>query len=396
MRRGTTGFQGTRLVEAREARGLTATSLAEMLGINRATISQYEHDTHSPPRQVLENIASKLNIPIDFFLRKSIDGTDNAVFWRSMASATKSARLRAGQRFKWLKEIVSYLMNYIDLPEQNLPSFNLPKDIFSLSMDDIEQFAINLREFWGLGEAPIADLVLLMESNGIIVSRIALDAETLDAFSQFSKNDKNAYVILGTDKESAARSRLDAGHELGHLLIHPNVEEKEINSKKKHKIIETQAFRFGSALLLPETQFTRDLWTPSLDAFISLKERYRVSVGMMIKRSHELGLIDADEARRMWINYTRRGYRKKEPLDNKIKVEKPRLLARSIELLINQKVKIKKQLLLDLPFASQDIEELSGLERGYLTGDTIRDEVLPKLKIDSENSSNVISFNRSD
>jgi transcriptional regulator with XRE-family HTH domain len=49
--RGTPGFVGDRLREAREARGLSAVSLADLLGITRQAISLYEsghHGTNSP------------------------------------------------------------------------------------------------------------------------------------------------------------------------------------------------------------------------------------------------------------------------------------------------------------------------------------------------------------
>ena len=40
---GTPGFVGERLTEARQARGLTGTSLAEILSVRPGSISQYEH-----------------------------------------------------------------------------------------------------------------------------------------------------------------------------------------------------------------------------------------------------------------------------------------------------------------------------------------------------------------
>lgn len=279
----------------------------------------------------------------------------------------------------------------MDLPTLNLPAINLPSDVYSLANDDIEQYALDLRSYWDLGDGPISDLTLTMENNGVLVARTTMDADTLDAFSQMSATEKRAYVFLASDKESGVRSRYDAGHECGHLILHPNVKTKDINSKLHHKILETQAFRFASAFHLPASTFTRDLWSPSIDAFISLKERWRVSVGVMIKRCQELELIDEEETRRMWINYVRRGYKKREPLDEKIAIESPRLVRRGFELLVNEGIRTKDQILMDLPFAPGVIEELAGLTRGYLTGRTAEDEVLPVLKAEG----NVIQFQRS-
>lgn len=391
MRLGTIGFQGQRLTEAREALGMTSTALADLINVSATTISQYEHNKTSPSIETMEKLSLALNQPRDFFLRTASPLSDDPLFWRSMAAATKSARLRGTRRFTWFREIVGYLDRFMNLPALNLPLLNIPDDVFSLTGDDIEQYALELREFWGLGEDPIADLVLTMENNGILVTRATLDAETLDAFSQYSSSDGRAYIFLGSDKGSAVRSRLDAAHELAHLLLHKNVKQSDINSKHRYKIIESQAFRFASALLLPASSFLRDLWAPSLDAFLSLKQRWRVSSGVMIKRCQELEIMDDDETKRMWINYTRRGYRKKEPFDDAIKVETPRLVRRGFELLVNEGVKTKDQIQLDLPFAPHIMEELAGLVKGFLTGRTLDDEVTPTLRSSADN---IIQFQR--
>lgn len=375
---GTTGFIGDRLVEAREARGLTNASLAELLGVSTTAISQYEHGRVSPRPEVMSAIAEKLNLPVSFFLRPvPAEHEESALFWRSLSSATKQARTKAKRRFGWLKEIVAYLREYLDLPEVHLPTFNLPKDILQLTGNDIEELARDCRQFWNIGDGPIADIVLFMESNGVIVSRGKLEAEKLDAFSQWKVIDDAPYVFLTSDKMSAARSRLDAAHELAHLVLHRNVQSRQVANGKVHRILEWQAFRFGSAFLLPSSSFMNELWSPTLDAFRSLKDRWKVSIGAMTKRCEELGMIDEEQARRMWMNYGRRGWRTEEPLDDRIPVEKPRLLSRSIELLINERVKTREQILVDLPYAQPDIEELTGLPRGYLSG---IGEVVPKLR----------------
>src|SRR3546814_4069671 len=74
-----------------------------------------------------------------------------------------------------------------------------------------------------------------------------------------------------------------------------------------------------------------------------------VSVGAMIMRSQALDLIGEDEARRMWINYNRRGWRGHEPLDNKIEKERPPLIRRSFELLISEGVQSPAEIMAALP-----------------------------------------------
>ena len=379
---GTTGFVGQRLVEAREARGLNNASFAELLDVvSPQAISQYEKGKVSPRPEIMQLIAQKLNLPERFFLRP-VDAPEphETFFWRSLSSATKAARMKGRRRFGWLQEIVSYLKQHLDFPETNLPRLSLPHDILNLTDEMIDDAANECREYWRIGDGPIADLILFLENNGVIVSRSDLGAEKLDAFSQWAEHGLTPYVFLTADKKSAARSRLDAAHELGHLVLHRDVRPKQFANTKNNKILEEQAFRFASAFLLPASSFVSELWMPTLDAFRSLKERWRVSIGAMIKRSHELGLLTDDEAKRMWINYGRRSWRTVEPLDDRLQPEQPRLLRRSFELLIQERIKTREQILLDLPFAIGDIEELAGLPRGYLTGDVYEMPVSPKLR----------------
>jgi len=149
-------------------------------------------------------------------------------------------------------------------------------------------------------------------------------------------------------------------------ILHRFVESPQLRIPGFHKLLEQQAFRFGSAFLMP-TSWLKELWAPTLDAFQALKSRWKVSIAAMISRSEDLGVITADQAQRMWINYNRRQWRKNEPLDDKLLAEEPRLIKRCMELLLEDRTKTREQIVLDLNLNAQDIEQLSGLPRGFLT-----------------------------
>jgi Zn-dependent peptidase ImmA (M78 family)/transcriptional regulator with XRE-family HTH domain len=365
---GTVGFVGGRLREAREARALTAIALAELLGVSPMAISQFENNKHSPRPDLMKQIAEKLNLPEQFFKRQlEAEDKNEAVFWRSFSSATKAARGRCKRRFVWFKQTVQYLEGFFDFPAINVPLLDLSgSDILTLDADFIEETAARCRQMWGLNDGPIADVLLQMENNGIIATRTRLDADTLDAFSQW---DRFPYVVLGSDKKNAVRSRYDAAHELGHLILHRNVSENFVAAAAPHSAIERSAFRFAAAFLLPAQSFVNDLWAPTLDAFRSLKQRWKVSIGVMIHRCADLDLINEAQAKSLWINYNRRGWRREEPLDNELPVESPRLIRRCFETLVNQGMCLKEQILLDLPFSPRDIEAFGGLPSGYFDSD---------------------------
>lgn len=358
-------FVPARLAEARVGRGLSATGLASLLSVTPQAVSNWEAGKHAPRAEVLAAIAARLELPERFFRSPRVLD-QSPIFWRSFAYATKSSRAESEQRFRWLQDIVRYLHAFLEFPPIHLPVFNVPASIEQLDNRRIEQMALEARDFWGLGDGPVSDVVLLMENAGVVTGRLSMGHSALDAFSQWSQLDGLPYVVLG-DSKTAARSRLDAAHELAHLLLHRGVMSKSLLTPPMHKLIENQAFRFAGALLLPASSFLAEVWQPTLEVFRSLKERWKVSIGAMIHRCHELGFIDDTQYKRLWMNYYQRGYREKDMHDDGLAHERPRLVRRCFETLLSENVQTKAEILNSLPFRQQEIESLAGLPTGFLT-----------------------------
>lgn len=378
MRIGTPSFVGERLVEAREARGLTATSLSQMVEVTAATISHYEHGRQTPSPPILQRLARVLNCPQKFFLNPAPE-LPGLVEWRSASAATKTSRAKAIRRVSWLIETVNLLRSHLEFPKLSIPDVQVPDEIERIDSDLIESAAAQCRELWNLGSGPIPNLVRLLEANGIIVSRTNLEAETLDAFSTWPDREPAPYVVLSSLKASACRSRFDAAHELGHIVLHRHAQETRTSATRK--LMEQQAHRFAAAFLLPEESFVKDVWAPTLHSFLALKPHWKVSIQMMITRCQDIGIMDLEQGRRAWINLSRRGWRKEEPGDDRIPTEEPQLLRKSFEVLVSNKVYSPEQIIAELQLPPADIEDMCGLPSGYLRGLTHQD-VLPRLKKD--------------
>lgn len=367
MNSGTPRFIGGRLREAREARGLTAISLAEILRVSRQAVSQYENGHQTPRPEVMERAIRSLNLAPDFFTRPIMEQTHSRkVFYRSMSTATKMVRTRVERRYDWLTDIVKYLQRFVTFPQVVFPSFDTPADPSEISWEDIERWASDTRAFWGMGDGPISNVTWLLENKGAVVSRGIIGADTLDAFSEWHIEQDRPYIFLGADKDSGPRSRYDAAHELGHLVLHRNVGVKHVTNQTTFRLIEDQAHRFASAFLLPASAFANDFSVPTLNTFRSLKPKWKVSIAMMIYRYHELNLIGDDEATRLWKNRARRKWIKKEPLDDHLPIERPRLLRRVFELVVNEGIQTRADIRNTLPYSTNDIEELANLPSGYL------------------------------
>src|SRR5436309_2457510 len=105
MKLGIPGFYGARLRQAREAMGLSITSLAALVGVSKQAISQYERGTDAPGPQVFDALRSTLRQDAHFFLRRPATSLERETcFYRSMAAATKSARLKAEVWELWFRE----------------------------------------------------------------------------------------------------------------------------------------------------------------------------------------------------------------------------------------------------------------------------------------------------
>jgi Zn-dependent peptidase ImmA (M78 family) len=339
-----------------------------MLGVKSANISHYEHGKQTPSPEVMERIVQVLNCPRSFFLRLPRPLDKTVTFYRSMSAATKTARVRAEARLGWLKEIMAYLSAYLDFPLLNVPAFQLT-DATAIKMQQIEEMASECRRFWNLEDNPISDLLLVLENNGIFVSKGEMAADTIDSFSQWPK-DQTPYIFINSDKASAVRMRFDAAHELGHLLLHRYVDIKAFKSASTHHLMEDQCHRFALAFLLPTQRFTAELFAPTINGFFALKERWGVSIAAMIKRCEQLEILNAEQAKRTWINLSRRGWRRQEPLDDTIISESPRVLPRSVQLLVEAGIKTKQQVLADLNFSPSDLEDILCLPSGYFTDKT--------------------------
>ena len=85
-------------------------------------------------------------------------------------------------------------------------------------------------------------MIKLLESKGVRVFSLAENTKNVDAFSCW-RNDV-PYIFLNTFK-SADRSRLDAAHELAHLVLHRH------GGPRQGREAEIEANSFASSFLMP-------------------------------------------------------------------------------------------------------------------------------------------------
>ncbi|HEV7228744.1 XRE family transcriptional regulator [Brevundimonas sp.] len=372
MARGIATFNGARLEEARLARGLTQTSLAQMVGRDSSTVSAWETGRQNPDWDAVSKLCAALSVRATLFSQAG--SCPEQHFFRSNASITIGLQKKSKSRLRWAELLKEFLSEWVDFARVDFPALDMG-DLGQIDDAGIESAAAACREHWGLGFGPIADMVAVLENAGAIVVREELGGAKMDGVSAWSIDCRRPFVLLSADKASAARSRFDAAHELGHLVMHQGIQPLSLN-RAQYAELESQAHKFASAFLLPAESFAKDLYSLDLDHFVSLKRKWRVSVAGMIMRAAALGVVEPEYKARLFKYLSARGWRKAEPLDDDLKPELPVALAEAVKICIEGKVLTREEILDGVGLEPGDLELLASLPRGYL-----RQEAAPVVRL---------------
>jgi Zn-dependent peptidase ImmA (M78 family)/transcriptional regulator with XRE-family HTH domain len=326
-------FDPQRLRVARQLVGLKRSQLADLVGLSAAAISQFESGTTKPRASSLAEIALRLGMPVGFFAvtgRPLLTIPTDQTFFRSLRRTSQIDRERAAAHAVLLAELVRLVESRV-----KLPAYDVPSDLTIDAQDPperAEDVAERLRVSWRLGQEPIPNTVRLLERHGIMVARLPLLTGDVDAFS--SVVPARPLVILGADKGVRERSRRDALHELGHLVMH------HADPEAASLPLERQAERFASALLFPVSSFCEE-WPAGrrLDwpKLVSLKARWGMSLGALLYRARDLDVISPIGYESAVKYMSKKGWRTREP-GLLGAPEEPKLLRDALGLLLENQV----------------------------------------------------------
>lgn len=394
MRAGVSGFVPVRLTQARVSAGLTKLDLGNRIGKSPSSVTRWEKGESLPESEALESLSLILKCPIAWFTKELPPETKSNIFFRTLATTTNDLRTVARVKIGWQQEIATYFSKWLDWPEIKLPQSNAI-DHRELDRSDVANYAQSCRDMWGLGLGPIENLLLSIESAGVICSKIYQGHTKMDGLSQWEEPTNRPFILLSKDKNNYYRGRFDAAHELGHLVMHRFINTFDL---LHHKEIEDQANYFASCFLLPEESLSLELPRyPSLENLLGLKRRWKVSVAAIIFRANKLGLIGEDETLRLRKSYSARGWSKGEPLDDSTPPETIRLLPRAVKALLDNNIKSKSQIVSELLLARREIEHICGLEPDFLTElPTLDNNACPALRKPIDTTSNVVAFKQRD
>ena len=297
-----------RLKQLRLARGLTLEALSEQLDglVTKQALSKYEKGLSKPSMTVLAKIAESLDVKTAYLF------SDQAVTVDLLAYRKHSALLKRDQ--ETIESFVSQaLEERIRLQElvQEPIRISLPIKRFKVaSLTDAEKAAAELRKLWKLGEAPIANVVGLLEEQFIHVFEIDAPSEKFDGISARAHDEEGklkAAAVVSRRGLPGERQRLNLVHELGHLVldVSENVDE------------EKAAFRFAGAFLAPATVLLREVGAKrssiQLRELLILKKRFGISIQAMLYRLRDLEVINESTYTWSCIQINKLGFKKNEP-----------------------------------------------------------------------------------
>ena len=312
-------FNPNRFACVRKRKGLSKSQMAWLIGVDLRSVSAYEAGDTIPGDEIAERIVSKTGFPPDFFSGDDLEEPDKkAVSFRSLSKMTARQRDMALSQGAIANHLCAYIEERFELPQAGIPDLsNEPTP---------ETASETLRQHWGIGVLPVGNMIHLLESKGVRVFSLAIDAREVDAFSMWKA--ETPLVFLNTFK-TAEHSRYDAAHELGHLVLHrhatPNGREAE-----------READLFASAFLMPRASvIAQGMRSPSLADLVKLKSIWKVSVAALNRRLHDVGMT-TDWHYRMTCIELGKYDRTKEP--NEIPRETSQVLPKVFSKLYDEKV----------------------------------------------------------
>lgn len=287
----TAEFNGSRLVLARMRKGLTISKLASRIGVDRKSVNAYECGRHVPSPETMVRIVSVLGFPSSFFVGDDIElPVVESGSFRSMKTMLACHRDAARSQVAFGLHFSNWIDKKFGLPKEHIPDFS--------HQPNPEAAAEAVRRQWGLGELSISNMVHLLESKGVRVFSLAVDARQVDAFSMWKG--EHAFIFLNTNK-TAERSRFDAAHELGHLVLHKHGVPQGFDAER-------EADAFAAAFLMPHGSVNAYAPRfPNYSALVTAKAQWKVSVGALAYRMHELGLMSDWQLRSVNIEISQYG-----------------------------------------------------------------------------------------
>ena len=281
---------------ARQRKRLSRPELADLIGVTARTIGGWEAGTTVVPLDRIATISRILGFPPEFFSMKQPAGVGvGAVSFRSLSRKSADQRDAALAMCDLAVDLAAWIEPRIGRDAVNVPDLSQEKPDFAAEI---------LRKEWGLGHAPISNMIHMLEAKGVRIFALPENCREIDACSFWF--DDLPYILVDSTR-SAERIRFNLAHELGHLALHRH-------GAPIGQEAEKEANAFASCLLMDLVSIQRNLpRSVNLENLIVLKRRWGVSAAALAYRLNKVGYLTDWHYKSIVIEMRRRDYHVTEP-----------------------------------------------------------------------------------
>lgn len=295
-----------RLREARREVGLSTRAVSAKLprrfAVSHTTIASYENGTTTPPIDILGALATLYQRPLNWFLenRESL----GEFRYRNLRARTPLAERRQFEAVscKWAEAYLRLGRHLKDQHRFRATTVYTGQEDLSPEM----MAAVVRTEYLDLDDRqPIMNMVGALES----FSAWALEIKSSFGTDGATARHGNEFVVVINPSVTNECVRMNAAHELAHLLYHGC----KLELGWTDEDVEKRAFAFAGPLIMPATQVKEAFEGRSFLRLIQYKEKFGISLSAMIYMAERAGIINTTASRWLFSEMTRQGWRHNEP-----------------------------------------------------------------------------------
>ena len=220
------GF-GARLKAARKMAGMSQQKLADATDnlITKQAVSKYEKGKMMPASDILIAISKALGVKTGYFYRQSQVKLTGLEF-------RKKSRLSKSDENRVKYQTLDFLERYIEIENimgQDTIFVNPLRNTVIKNQDEVENAALRLRKAWELGNAPVSNLMELLEDKGVRIYEVDLP-DTFDGLSAWADKipvitiNKNSDLVRKRLRPILASTGIN-GLDINHRVIAVNAKE---------------------------------------------------------------------------------------------------------------------------------------------------------------------------
>lgn len=285
---------GERLRLARDAAKITQAQAAEAISAARTTLVAIEQGSRRPRLDEMQTLAGLYGTTVNALLRRESAKVDLRPRFRrtqdggsavEMASALLTDLVKAEVE---LEDLLGVVRSRSEPPERPI----LPGNVLAQAEED----AFELRQWLGIGDAPVHDVVSILELQlgaRVFVRRLEAKISGLYAYD----NDAGPCILLNALHPRERRAQT-AAHELGHYISTRNAPDSLYEGSPEQTREERYANAFARAFLTP-ARTVKSMFRDTTAGATNLTRRhvivlahgFGVSREALVRRLEELDLV---------------------------------------------------------------------------------------------------------